>query len=154
MTPILRRSKESARIQRSKPLEERKKAVPTSRPLSSSHSSRGPPPREGLQTRKRRFMDDGGYGGGGAGGRGRKFPRGDDLRGPPRDYRATDLRHGGGYRSSRDYYPPSNGSRSYYDSVEAPRSDRDRRDYDRYDRRPTSGGRGYRDDSRRVYSRR
>ena len=49
MTPILRRSKESARQQRAKPESERRKAVPTTKPLSVNRGgpprdSRGPPP--------------------------------------------------------------------------------------------------------------
>lgn len=42
MTPILRKSKESSRLQRAKPLEERRRAVPTTQPLGSN---RGRPPR-------------------------------------------------------------------------------------------------------------
>lgn len=45
MTPILRKSKEAARLQRAKAPEERRKAIPTSRPLSSQN--RFGPPREG-----------------------------------------------------------------------------------------------------------
>ena len=49
MTPILRRSKESARQQRAKPESERRKAVPTTKPLSVNRGGpprdpRGPPP--------------------------------------------------------------------------------------------------------------
>lgn len=47
MTPILRRSKESARLQRAKPEEERRRAIPTSQPLSANRG--GPPPRPPLE---------------------------------------------------------------------------------------------------------
>ncbi len=48
MTPILRKSKESARMQRSKPESEKRRAVPTSQPLSVNH---GGPPRPGRDSR-------------------------------------------------------------------------------------------------------
>ena len=48
MTPILRKSKESARLQRAKPEEERRRAIPTNRPLSSN---RGGPPGGGFGPR-------------------------------------------------------------------------------------------------------
>jgi len=72
MTPILRRSKESARQQRAKPESERRKAVPTTKPLSVNRGgpprdSRGPPP-----MRKRRSDHDEYY----QTGRGGKYSRG------------------------------------------------------------------------------
>jgi len=41
MTPILRKSKESARKMRAKPLEERRRSIPLSEPLCAGHSGGG-----------------------------------------------------------------------------------------------------------------
>ena len=59
MTPILRQSKEAARRQRSKPEEERGRAVPTSKPLAGMQFG---PPRPGMsggpeRSRKRRYPE-------------------------------------------------------------------------------------------------
>jgi hypothetical protein len=70
MTPILRRSKESARRQRSKPEDERGRAVPTSKPLTGMQFG---PPRPGPERpRKRRFPEADYY----SYGRSAKMPRG------------------------------------------------------------------------------
>jgi len=131
MTPILRRSKESARQQRAKPESERRKAVPTTKPLSVNRGgpprdSRGPPPmRKRRSDHEEYYQSRGGkhsrpsssYGrehGGGIG-----YSR-------PSSRRYEEYDHGE-YRDDyrQEYRPSSGGSRSYYAAVR-----------DHYDREP------------------
>ena len=93
MTPILRRSKDSARHQRSKPEEERDRAVPTSKPLTGMQF--GPPRAAPERSRKRHFPEPEYY-------TRPKMPRGPVGRPPPVSRYAT------GGSSSR-----SSSSRSY-----------------------------------------
>lgn len=131
MTPILRRSKESARQQRAKPESERRKAVPTTKPLSVNRGgpprdSRGPPPmRKRRSDHEEYYQSRGGKHSRPSSSYGREHGGGIGYSRPSsRRYEEYDHgEYGDDYR--QEYRPSSGGSRSYYAAVR-----------DHYDREP------------------